>query len=64
MNTAKEIIVVESEFDLDAINALPEFDPAEDLKSEEAFLAFVNDFFTEGDSAIIAEALGALRANR
>lgn len=58
MNTTKEMIAVESEYDLDVINALPEFDLAENLKSEEAFLAFVNDFLAEGDPAMIAEALG------
>ncbi|CAN7645891.1 putative addiction module antidote protein [Duganella sp. FT109W] len=58
MSTANEIIATDSEFDLDAINSLPEFDAADYIKTEETFLAFVNDFFAEGDPAMIAEALG------
>ena len=58
MSTANEIITADSEFDFDAINSLPEFDAADYIKSEEAFLVFVNDFLAEGDAALIAEALG------
>jgi probable addiction module antidote protein len=58
MSTANEIVATDSEFDLGAINSLPEFDAADYIKSEEAFLAFVNDFLAEGDPAMIAEALG------
>lgn len=45
-------------FDLDAIAALPEFDPAEYLECEEAVAAYLNDFLAEGDPALIAHALG------
>lgn len=58
MNTANEITATDKEFDLDAINSLPEFDAADHIESEEAFLAFINDFLDEGDPSLIAEALG------
>lgn len=45
-------------FDLDAIDALPEFDPAEYLDSEEAIVAYLNEFLQEGDPALLAHALG------
>lgn len=47
-----------SEFDLDSVKSLPDYDPADYLKSEQAIAAFLNDFLEEGDPAMIAEALG------
>jgi probable addiction module antidote protein len=48
----------EQEYDLDAINALQTYDPTEYLKSEESIAAFLNEFLSEDDPAIIAHALG------
>jgi probable addiction module antidote protein len=48
----------ESEFDVQKIEALPNYDPTEYLKSETAIAAFLNDFLEEGDTSMIAEALG------
>jgi probable addiction module antidote protein len=48
----------ESEFDLDAIGALPTYDPADYLKSEQSVVAYLNHFLEEGDPGMIAEALG------
>jgi probable addiction module antidote protein len=48
----------ESAFDQQAIKSLATYDPADYLKSEQAIAAFLNDFLEEGDSAMIAEALG------
>jgi probable addiction module antidote protein len=58
MKNAGTDVSAENEFDLDAINALPTFDPADYLKSEESIAAYLNDFLEEGDPAMIAEALG------
>jgi probable addiction module antidote protein len=46
------------EFDLDAISALPEFDPAEYLQSKEAIAAYLNEFLEDDDPAMLAHALG------
>ncbi len=46
------------EFDFDKVDALPDFDPADYLKSEAAIAAYLNEFLEEGDPAMIAEALG------
>jgi probable addiction module antidote protein len=46
------------EFDQDAIKSLQPYDPAEYLKSEQSIATFLNDFLEEGDSSMIAEALG------
>lgn len=46
------------EFDQEAINALPTYDPAEYLKSEQSIANFLNDFLEDGDPAAITEALG------
>lgn len=46
------------EFDLDKVDALPVFDPADYLESGEAIAAFINDFLQEGDAAMIVSALG------
>jgi probable addiction module antidote protein len=53
-----------SEFDLEAINELPEFDAADFLDSEEAIAAYLNDFLEEGDAAMIAHALGTVARAR
>jgi probable addiction module antidote protein len=45
-------------FDHVKIESLPTYDPADYLKSEEAIAAFLNDFLEEGNSSMIAEALG------
>jgi probable addiction module antidote protein len=50
--------VSSSEFDLEAINELPEFDVAAYLDSAETIAAYLNDFLEEGDAAMIAHALG------
>lgn len=47
-----------SEFDLTAIDALSDFDPAEYLSSEKTIAAYLNDFLEDGDPAMIAHALG------
>lgn len=51
-------VELEVEFDLDAIKDLKSYDPANYLKSEESIANFLNDFFEEGDPALIAQALG------
>lgn len=48
----------ENAFDRDAIESLQTYDPADYLKSEQSIAAFLNDFLEEGDSGMIAEALG------
>lgn len=48
----------ENAFDHDTIKSLQTYDPADYLKSEQAISAFLNDFLAEGDSGMIAEALG------
>lgn len=48
----------ENVFDHDKIKSLPTYDPADYLKSEQAIAAFLNDFLEDGDSAMLAEALG------
>lgn len=48
----------ENEFDHEAIKSLTVYDPADYLKSEQSIAAFLNDFLEEGNSAMIAEALG------
>ena len=45
-------------FDHEAIKSLKTYDPADYLKSERAIASFLNDFLEEGDSGMIAEALG------
>lgn len=40
------------------VEDLPEFDVAEMLDSDEAIAAFLNDFLTEEDPAMLAHALG------
>jgi probable addiction module antidote protein len=50
--------VSSSEFDLEALTGLPEFDAADYLDSDEAIAAYLNDFLEEGDAAMIAHALG------
>ena len=54
--TAEESNV--EEFDMDAIKALPVFDAAEYLDSEEAIAAYLNEFLQDGNPAEIAHALG------
>lgn len=50
-------LTADDEFDLEKIKALPSYEPADYLKSEEALVAFINDFLAEGDFAMLAEAL-------
>lgn len=50
--------IAAGEFDLDKVDALPVFDPADYLNTGETIAAFINDFLQEGDPAMIAEALG------
>jgi len=45
-------------FDQAKVKSLPDYDPADYLKSETAIAAFLNDFLEDGDSSMIAEALG------
>lgn len=48
----------EHNFDPESIKSLQTYDPADYLKSEQSIAAFLNDFFEEGNSGLIAEALG------
>ncbi len=52
------------EFDMDAINALPAFDAAEYLDSEEVIAAYLNEFLQDGNPAEIAHALGTVARAR
>lgn len=56
MNNACHPDPAAEEFDLGAIEALPEFDAAHYLQSEEAIAAYLNQFI--GDPAMMADALG------
>jgi probable addiction module antidote protein len=51
-------------FDMDAINALPVFDVAEHLDSEEVIAAYLNEFLQDGTPAEIADALGTVARAR
>lgn len=53
-----------SDFNLEAITALPEFDAAEHLNSVEAIAAYLNGFLEDSDPAMIAHALGTVARAR
>ena len=46
------------EFDLDAMNAMPVFDAAEELTDDGDIALFLNGFLDETDAGMIAHALG------
>ena len=59
MKTAKETKLSEAGFDLDKIQALPTFDVSDYLDSPEVLAAYLTEAFSDGDPALIAEALNA-----
>ena len=58
MNTEETEVLSPDDFDMDAINAMPEFDAAEELKDDEDIALFLNQFLDETDAGMIAHALG------
>lgn len=52
-----ENLVIDDQFDIEKIKALPRYEVADYLQSEEALVTFINEFLADGDSAMLAEVL-------
>lgn len=45
------------QFDIDKIKALPKYEAADYLRTEEALVAFINEFLADSDTTMFAEAI-------
>ncbi|SFM80331.1 addiction module antidote protein [Rugamonas rubra] len=56
META-ENPVANDQFDIERIKALPKYEAADYLRTEEALVAFINEFLADSDATMFAEAI-------
>jgi probable addiction module antidote protein len=49
--------VANDQFDIEKIRALPKYEAADYLRTEEALVAFVNEFLADSDATMFAEAI-------
>ncbi|HEX8610653.1 MAG TPA: addiction module antidote protein [Telluria sp.] len=64
MKTGEKTISAADEFDMDAINALPRFDVADHLDSDEEITAYLNVYLEEEDVAMLVHGLGTVARAR
>ncbi|WP_167076594.1 addiction module antidote protein [Massilia aquatica] len=64
MKTAQVGTSVQDEFDMDAINALPRFDVADQLDADEEITAYLNVYLEEKDIAMFVRGLGTVARAR
>lgn len=64
MKTGENAIAAADEFDMDAINALPRFDAANQLDSDEEIVAYLNVYLEEEDVAMFVHGLGTVARAR
>jgi probable addiction module antidote protein len=49
--------MVSNQFDIERIKALPKYEAADYLRTEEALVAFINEFLADSDATMFAEAI-------
>jgi probable addiction module antidote protein len=52
-----ENLMNNDQFDIEKVKALPEYEAADYLRTEEALVAFINEFLADSDATMFAEAI-------